>query len=139
MATRNYKAGPRRSRRRPDPSTIVKPGESIAITDNGASFGGSGTADIDIVSIDPTTGTDWAGADFVNTGVPSKSYAKDQDDVIHPLVASAVLPNGQIQFQQLTGLPVGVLNVFITPLDPAFRTTDGGYLSGAYFTVNITA
>lgn len=88
--------------------------------------------------IDPTTGTDWAGSEFAVTGRASRSYAVDDNNVKHKLQIATVGTNGATTFQQLTGLPAGPLRVFIWPLDPAIRSNDGGWTSGAFFQLNVT-
>lgn len=138
MARRSTKAGPARSRRRPDPSTRLQPFQALALPYDFASSAGVGTVDVLLALNDPTTGLAWAAADWALTGNPSNAYVIDSGGTFHSLTAASISTNGDIVFDQLTGIPAGVAHVIIPGIDPAFSTPVSDRIGTLWLSLTVT-
>lgn len=122
---RTYKTGPRRSRRRPDPSTIIGPGTQVyPLVFN--SIGGGGSLVFYVFDIiDPATGQAVTDAVFSPTTLMSNAVSKtDAGTMVKP--TSVTMPNnGQVQFNfNLIDAPSpGVL--VLPGADPAIAGRNG--------------
>lgn len=129
---RSAKAGPARSRRRPDPSYNTNPSQVIGVYSETFVTPGAGTLDIVLQIIDPTNGNNWTGADWVQTGRPTNAKVVDINGVVHEMTILAVGASGSVVFDTVTGLPAGIAIFLVTPLDAAVRAVDGAWTGGYY-------
>ena len=137
MARRSTKAGPARSRRRPDPASRLSPSQSLSIMYESSILAGSGTLDIAMQLVNPSDGQNWTGVAWINTGQASDSKFIDVNGTVHPLAFDIVDPSGYVEYTQLTGLPAGGGLVLLSPLDPAVRSVFGDWIGGFYKDVTI--
>ena len=138
MARRSAKAGPARSRRRPDPSTRLSPNQAISIMYESNIVGGAGTLDIAMQLVNPSDGQNWTGVAWFNTGQASDSRFIDFNGTVHPLAFNFVDASGYLEYTQLTGLPAGNGLVLLSPMDPAVRSPFGDWIDGHYKQVTIS-
>ena len=128
MARRSTKAGPARSRRRPDPSLLKEPGQVIMPLEVSNITFGTGTVDVEVQALNPTTGGPWDGADAYKTQRPSNAYIIDSTGTQYPMTVSSVDTDGFTIFNQVTGVAAGGAIVILPGLDPAIRTQEGGFI-----------
>ena len=138
MARRSTKAGPARSRRRPDPSSSFHPGQLVYPLNTVIPSGGAGTAKLDCYAFDPTTGTEAESDEFDLTGAPTTMrFIKDTGETFVPN-ATYNTGTGLITFEVASGLPPGNYVLTSSTLDPVIRNRNGGWLGSAMATAVVT-
>lgn len=126
--TRNYKTGPARSRRRPDPSSRVLPGQTVAPLEAVTIDTGAGQVAFNVTIHNPTNGEDWDGAEWVNTNLPSRAFFIDSASTVHPLSVTGQPGGSGFALGELTGLPAGVGQFIIPGGDPSVRSIYGDWI-----------
>lgn len=129
---RNYKTGPARSRRRPDPATLIRPGEVICPVELTLGTPGPGILTVTAVPINPTTGIAWVDGGWGATGLPSDAYVVELGGAVFPLVINTVSDQGLIDFNGLTGLAAGFARVIFAARDQSVRHEYGGWFGTGY-------
>ena len=128
MARRSTKAGPARSRRRPDPAFRKQPGQVIMPLEVSNITFGTGTVDVEVQALNPTTGGPWNGADAYKTERPSNGYIIDSTGTKNKMTIASVDADGYTVFNQVTEVAAGGAIVILPGLDPAVRTQEGGFI-----------
>ena len=128
MARRSTKAGPARSRRRPDPATLLNPSQPIGLLIESNASPGTGSLQY-TVSIVATIQEDPPPNDFYSlTDEPSNAKFLDSLGNVHPMTAADVDTAGEVTYEITSGLPSGSGTVWMPGLDPAVRGKDGSWL-----------
>jgi len=137
MARRSTKAGPARSRRRPDPSTRLQPAQTLAIPVYVSSGGSPGVVFLNVQLYSPADGQAWSGADWVQTGSPSNAYFIDSTGARIAMELTSET-TGNILDYRTTGTNATGNGVLVMPgLDPAVRTDVGDQVGTFLFNVTV--
>ena len=138
MARRSTKAGPARSRRRPDPSTRKNPSQAIAPINVLVINTGPGGIAVNVEIKSPIDGTDWVGTEWNSTNVLSTAFFVDSAGTQHPLVLTGDPGPSGYAYDILAGLPAGNGTVVIPALDAAIRSKFGDWIGSGWQPHSVT-
>ena len=135
---RNYKTGPARSRRRPDPSNtasvnaVVFPLGNIAITP------GAGSLQIVAFAFNALTGTEIDPENIQATGKASAMRFVNTSGAIFTPTASYNNLSGQMTWAITSGLPADDYVASLPSLEQAIRGVNGEFIGTLFQTATVT-
>lgn len=132
---RSSKAGPARSRRRPDPGTVIKQAELLAPLRESSATPGAGSLSLELLLINPASPNQTIANVFYETGLATKIVLIDVNGDRHTPVITGNYALGSFTLDWASGLPAGFASVTVNAREPAIRGKKGEWLgtfSGTY-------
>lgn len=134
---RSAKAGPARSRRRPDPSSRYNLGQLVTPVQQVTDGSGAGVASITVIYADPTTGQGYLGSQLQETGeATTVRLVNIAGDVFTPTIA--IDPTAGEVTYEASGLVADSYAFVSNGLDPAVRYANYGWTGTLYQAVTVT-
>lgn len=136
--TRNYKAGPRRSRRRPDPSTIINAGAVIYPWEIASATPGAGSLALQLILRNPASGSTANAQQFQLTGVPWDIYVTTGSSRNTPDVITWDPGNNRLDLNWSSGLGPVLYTFVMAARQQALRGINGEWVGSASGSYQIT-
>lgn len=135
---RNYKTGPRRSRRRPDPSSVYRLGQPVFPFGAVTVTPGAGSLVVEALAFNPTTGASVANDLLKRTSSPTTvRFINSAGDVFVPTV-TVVTAGTTVRYEIASGLPADDYVVASNALDPAVRAKFNGWIGTLFENATVT-
>ncbi len=128
--TRNYKTGPPRSRRRPDPSQVWQPGIVVSPMFSTSIGNDPGEITVEAAMFQPGGNASYPIGWWSQSILPAGAYVVAVDGTIIPATTTLTDSIGVVEIAATGSFGVGQAYLVLPGLTPAIRAKDGGFLGG---------